>query len=316
MLTAFSFENNRLVQHAVYDRSELTEAVLWVDLIRPTQEEQDLIQEAYGQVLPTPDELSEIEASARCYEDEDGLHIHAYFLHDIDEDRPKTITVAFTLNKGRLFTFHEEELLPFRVFRMRARRQPGYATDALSILLGLFETNVERLADILEEMHAALESANASVFETNEKDLRDFLGELTHVEDLNGKVRLSMMDGQRVLSYLLRHTVLSSMQELQLREILADIKSLLTHSSFLFEKVRFLLEATMGIINVEQNKIVKIFTVMALVFMPPTLIASIYGMNFQWIPELHWKFGYFYSLGLMVTSVALAFWFFRKKGWL
>ncbi len=315
MLTAFLLENNRLVQHSVYDLSELTESVLWVDLIRPTREEQNLIQEAYGQVLPTPDELSEIEASARCYEDEDGLHIHAYFLHDM-EDRPKTITVAFTLNKGRIFTFHEEELLPFRVFRMRARRQPGYATDALSILLGLFETNVERLADILEEMHAALEVANGLVFETNEKDLRDFLGELTHVEDLNGKARLSMMDGQRVLSYLLRHTVLSSTQELQLREILADIKSLLTHSSFLFEKVRFLLEATMGIINVEQNKIVKIFTVMALVFMPPTLIASIYGMNFHGMPELSWKYGYLYSLGLMVTSVALAFWFFRKKGWL
>jgi magnesium transporter len=315
MLTAFLLENNRLIQHSVYDLSELTESVLWVDLIRPTREEQNLIQEAYGQVLPTPDELSEIEASARCYEDEDGLHIHAYFLHDM-EDRPKTITVAFTLNKGRIFTFHEEELLPFRVFRMRARRQPGYATDALSILLGLFETNVERLADILEEMHAALEVANGLVFETNEKDLRDFLGELTHVEDLNGKARLSMMDGQRVLSYILRHTVLSSTQELQLREILADIKSLLTHSSFLFEKVRFLLEATMGIINVEQNKIVKIFTVMALVFMPPTLIASIYGMNFHGMPELSWKYGYLYSLGLMVTSVALAFWFFRKKGWL
>lgn len=316
MLTAFSIREGRLQQHYVARQEELDESVIWVDLMQPTPEERSWVEKSYTQALPTPDELSEIEASARCYEDEDGLHVHAYFLQD-SEQQPHNVTVAFTLKDGRLFTLHDEDILSFRVFRMRARRQPGYAVDAPSILQGLFEVKVERLADTLEQMHTELEAISGLVFsQGTKKDLGMVLQRMGAIEDLNGKTRLSMMDKQRVLSYLLRRGTLSGDHVSSLREILNDLKSLIVHSTFLFEKTSFLLNSTMGLINIEQNQIIKIFSIVAVIFLPPTLVASIYGMNFHWMPELSWKLGYPFALALIIAAAYAPYWIFKRKGWL
>lgn len=315
MLTIFFLREGRFEQTNVKSLDDLDRAALWVDLIDPTEEEREWVTQVYKQRLPTPDEVAEIEASARFYDDEDGMHINSYFLHHF-EDLPRNVSVGFTLNQGRLFTQHEEDLLTFRVFRMRARRQPSMVANAMTTLLGLFEIKVELLADVLEQSYAELEAVSGNVFSTAEKDMGEVLTRLAASEDINGKVRLSMMDKQRVLSFLLRSGTLSKDQISMLREILRDIESLIAHSTFLFEKVDFLMDAAMGIINNEQNKIIKIFSIAAVVFLPPTMIASIYGMNFRLMPELNWPWGYPMALTLMLISGIAPYWYFKRKGWL
>ena len=315
MITTFVLHDGRLEQQQISSIDELDQQALWIDLIQPTEEELVWVKQVYSQALPTPDEVVEIEASARFYQDEDGLHIHSYFLHDF-EDRARNITVAFTLNQGRLFTLHDEDLLTFRVYRMRARRQAGLADDAMTIMLNLFEIKVERLADTLERLQADLEVLSQTVFSTAEKDMGVVLTRIAASEDMNGTARLSMMDKQRTLSYLLRRGDFSAVQTQQLREILKDIESLIAHSAFLYEKVNLLMDAGMGMINIEQNKIIKIFSIAAVVFLPPTLVASIYGMNFRVMPELGWQWGYPLAIVLMVIFGVAPYVYFKRKGWL
>ncbi len=315
MITTFIPQQGRLEQQQVESKEELRREAVWIDVIAPTEEERQWISEVYGQLLPTPDEVVEIEASARFYHDEDGLHIHAYFLHEF-EDRARNVTVAFTLNQGRLFTLHDVDLSTFRVFRMRARRQIGLASDAMSIMLNLFETKVELLADSLERLQAGLEVLSQSLFSKEETDMGEMLTRLAANEDVNGTARLSMMDNQRALSFLLRRGELEPGQSQQLRESLRDIESLIAHSTFLYEKVNLLMDATMGMINIEQNKIIKIFSIAAVVFLPPTLVASIYGMNFEHMPELHWLWGYPMVLALIVAFGIAPILYFKRRGWL
>ncbi len=315
MITTFIPQQGRLEQQQAESKEELRREAVWIDVIAPTEEERQWIAEVYGQLLPTPDEVVEIEASARFYHDEDGLHIHAYFLHEF-EDRARNVTVAFTLNQGRLFTLHDVDLSTFRVFRMRARRQIGLASDAMSIMLNLFETKVELLADSLERLQAGLEVLSQSLFSKEETDMGEMLTRLAANEDVNGTARLSMMDNQRALSFLLRRGELEPDQSQQLREALRDIESLIAHSTFLYEKVNLLMDATMGMINIEQNKIIKIFSIAAVVFLPPTLVASIYGMNFEHMPELHWLWGYPMALTIIVAFGIAPIWYFKRRGWL
>ncbi len=315
MITTFIPQQGRLEQQQAENKEELRREAVWIDIIAPTEEERQWIAEVYGQPLPTPDEVVEIEASARFYHDEDGLHIHAYFLHEF-EDRARNVTVAFTLNQGRLFTLHEVDLSTFRVFRMRARRQTGLASDAMTIMLNLFETKVEMLADSLERLQAGLELLGQNLFSKAETDMGEMLTRLAANEDVNGTARLSMMDNQRALSFLLRRSDLETGQSQQLREALRDIESLIAHSTFLYEKVDLLMDATMGMINIEQNKIIKIFSIAAVVFLPPTLVASIYGMNFEYMPELHWLWGYPMAIALIVAFGIAPILYFRHRGWL
>jgi magnesium transporter len=315
VITAFIPIQGRLEQQQVEGKEELRREAVWIDVIAPTEEERRWIAEVYGQPLPTPDEVVEIEASARFYHDEDGLHIHTYFLHEF-EDRVRNVTVAFTLNQGKLFTLHEVDLSTFRVFRMRARRQTGLASDAMTIMLNLFETKVELLADSLERIQAGLERLSQVLFSKEETDMGEMLTRLAANEDVNGTARLSMMDKQRALSFLLRRGELEPGQSQHLREALRDIESLIAHSTFLYEKVNLLMDAAMGMINIEQNKIIKIFSIAAVVFLPPTLVASIYGMNFRHMPELEWLWGYPMAIALIIAFGVAPLWYFKRRGWL
>ncbi|HKJ09258.1 MAG TPA: magnesium/cobalt transporter CorA [Gammaproteobacteria bacterium] len=315
MLTAFATRDGRLEQVPVNAPEDLSDDAVWLDLVSPTPEERTWVETAYGQGLPRPSDMEEIEASARFYDDDNGVHIHSFFLHDF-EDHPRNVSVAFTLNGGRLFTLHEHDLLSFRLFRLRARQQPALTRDATSILLGLFEAKVERLADVLEGVYSELETASQWVLEDSEDDVEGVISQLARQEDINGKARLSLMDKQRALSFLLRAGVLNNDQSQTTREILRDIESLTAHTSFLFDKVNFLMDAALGFINLEQNQIIKIFSIAAVVFLPPTLVASIYGMNFRYMPELHQVWGYPFAILLMVLSGVAPYWFFKRKGWL
>ena len=315
MLTAFELQEQRLCQIDLGDFSGRLSDASWVDLVDPSEEERTLVEAMYRQQLPDPDEVEEIEATARFFEDEDGLHIHSLFLHEL-QNRPHTSTVAFTLNSDRLVTLHDHDLPVFRLLRLRARREPGLVRDPLSILLALFETKVEDLADTLEQVYTGLDELSRLVLEDSSTVLESVIDELARHEDANGKVRLCLMDTQRALSYLLRKGRLNSEHADHVREILRDVESLLPHSAFLFEKVNFLMDATQNFINIEQNQIIKIFSIAAVVFLPPTLVASMYGMNFHYMPELDWTFGYPLAIGMMFLSGFAPYWYFKRKGWL
>ena len=315
MISAFAVSEGLLEQRPVSGPEDLVESVIWVDLVDPTDEERRWVEEAYVQSLPTAEDISEIEASARFFEDEDGLHLNSYFLYE-EEGYYRNINVGFTLGGRRLFTLHERDLPTFRMFRMRARRQAEFATSASRVLLRLLETTVEQLADELEAIYADLESVSQEVLKESERDMRTALARLATQEDVTGKIRLSLMDKQRILSFLSRRNLLDVEERGELRDILRDVESLLSHTAFLFEKVNFLMDAAMGFINIEQNQIIKIFSIAAVVFLPPTMIASIYGMNFAHMPELDWAWGYPAAIGLMVLSGIAPYLFFRYKGWL
>ncbi|ADP11087.1 magnesium/nickel/cobalt transporter CorA [Erwinia sp. Ejp617] len=319
MLSAFKLEKNRLTRLELDDadaRDDLSESV-WVDLIEPEEAERARVQDELGQVLATSPELEDIEASARFFEDEDGLHIHSFFFYEDAEDHAGNSTVAFTIREGRLYTLRERELPAFRLYRMRARSQTLIDGNAYELLLDLFETKIEQLADEIETVYSDLEKLSRVIMEGKQGDeFDDALSTLAGQEDVGWKVRLCLMDTQRALNFLVRKARLPGNQLEQAREVLRDIESLLPHNESLFQKVNFLMQAAMGFINIEQSRIIKIFSVVSVVFLPPTLVASSYGMNFEFMPELKWSLGYPGAIVLMILAGLAPYAYFKRKNWL
>jgi len=317
MLSAFKLDRSRLTRLELEDENDKLTTSVWVDLIEPEEGERERVQSELGQSLATRPELEDIEASARFFEDEDGLHIHSFFFYEDAEDHAGNSTVAFTIREGRLYTLRERELPAFRLYRMRARNQTLIDGNAFELLLDLFETKIEQLADEIENIYSALEKLSRVIMEGQQGEEYDqALSRLAELEDIGWKVRLCLMDTQRALNFLVRKARLPGNQLEQAREILRDIESLLPHNESLFQKVNFLMQAAMGFINIEQNRIIKIFSVVSVVFLPPTLVASSYGMNFEFMPELKWSFGYPAAIGLMILAGLAPYLYFKRKNWL
>ncbi|MBT9431782.1 magnesium/cobalt transporter CorA [Candidatus Sodalis endolongispinus] len=316
MLNAFQLENHRLSRLDADELGTLPESV-WVDLIEPGDDERERVQHELGQSLTTRLELEDIEASARFFEDEDGLHIHSFFFYADAEDHAGNATVAFTIRDGRLYTLRERELPAFRLYRMRTRSQTLIDGNAYELLLDLFETKIEQLADEIENIYSDLEALSLVIMDGRQGDEYDnALSTLAELEDVGWKVRLCLMDTQRALNFMVRKARLPSGQLEQAREVLRDIESLLPHNESLFQKVNFLMQAAMGFINIEQNRIIKIFSVVSVVFLPPTLVASSYGMNFEFMPEIRWSFGYPGAIMLMILAGLAPYLYFKRKNWL
>jgi len=327
MLNIFTLANGRLFQEEIESLEELSKfQPIWVDLESPTIEEKRWIKQYYGLSIPEDAMDEDIEESARFYEEDNGeLHIRSDFLI-ADEDEPRTVRCAFILNqfnadlrsKGILFSIHDESVPVFRLLRLRARRAPGLIEDDKDVLLKLFDADAEYSADTLEGIYDELEKAGKKVLSGDVSDALagEVLGAIAHQEDLNGRIRRNVMDTRRAVSFMMRSKMLNSEQFEEARQILRDIESLDSHTAFLFDKINFLMDATVGFININQNKIIKIFSVASVALLPPTLIASIYGMNFQYMPELNQTWGYPFALILMVGSAVIPMWYFRKRGWL
>ena len=328
MLNIFTLVNGRLFQEEIESLEELTKfRPIWVDLEAPTLEEKQWIKQHYGLSIPDDAVAEDIEESARFYEEDNGqLHIRSDFLI-ADEDEPRTVRVAFILNqhndelksKGVLFSIHDEDVLVFRLLRMRARRAPGLIEDAKEVLLKLFDADAEYSADTLEGIYDELEKVSEQVLSGDVTDAlaSAVLGAIAKQEDLNGRIRRNVMDTRRAVSFMMRSKMLGPEQFEEARQILRDIDSLDSHSAFLFGKINFLMDATVGFININQNKIIKIFSVASVALLPPTLIASIYGMNFKYMPyEIAQTWGYPLSLALMLASAVVPMWYFRRRGWL
>jgi len=312
MLRAFELQENRL--HRIDAEASIGSAI-WLDLVEPEDADRDRLLRELGQELATRPELEDIEATARFFEDEDGLHIHTFFFYN--EETAGNSTVAFTVRDGRLFTLRERELPAFRLYRMRARKQLLIDGNVFEVLLDLFETKIEQLADTIEDIYSDLEALSRVILDgKQDEEFQRSLSQLAEQEDLGWKVRLCLMDTQRAINFLLRKVRLPAGQIEQAREILRDVESLLPHNESLFQKVNFLMQAAMGFINIEQNRIIKIFSVIAVVFLPPTLVASAYGMNFHLMPELSWEYGYPMSVGMMVLAGLAPYVYFKRKRWL
>lgn len=315
MINAFAINDSRLLR--IDDEPADLSSAIWLDLLEPTGEEREMLQEGLGQSLASFLELEDIEASARFFEDEDGLHLHSFFYCEDEENYADLASVAFTIRDGRLFTLRDRELPAFRLYRMRSRSQRLLECNAYEVLLDLFETKIEQLADVIENAYADLEKLSRVILNgTQNEAFNEALNTLTEQEDASSKVRLCLMDTQRALGFLVRKTRLPANQLEQAREILRDIESLQPHNESLFQKVNFLMQAAMGYINIEQNKIMKFFSVVSVMFLPATLVASTYGMNFEFMPELHFKYGYQMAIGLMIGAALTPYIYFKRKGWL
>jgi magnesium transporter len=328
MLNIFTLANGRLFQEEIESLEELSKfQPIWVDLESPTPDEKHWIKQYYGLSIPEDVMDEDIEESARFYAEDNGeIHIRSDFLV-ADDDEPHTVRAAFILNlvnedlrsKGILFSIHDEDVPVFRLLRMRARRAPGLIEDAKEVLLKLFDADAEYSADTLEGIYDELEKVSKKVLSGRVTDAiaGEALGAIARHEDMSGRIRRNVMDTRRAVSFLMRSKMLNAEQFDEARQILRDIDSLDSHTAFLFDKINFLMDATVGFININQNKIIKIFSVASVALLPPTLVASVYGMNLKF-PELEvlgvWS--YPYTVSLMVASALVPMWYFYKRGWL
>ena len=320
MLNVFTLVNGRLVQEEIDSAAVSTTPMrpVWVDLQSPTADEKAWVRERYGIEIPDDIVDDDLEESARFYEEDNGeLHIRSDFLID-DDVTPRNVRAAFILYHQVLFSVHDEDLPVFRLLRLRARRIPALIEDAKDVLLKLYDADAEYSADALEGIYDALEAVGAGVLkqDVDDKQAGAALAAIAKEEDLNGRIRRNVMDTRRAVSFMMRSRLLNAEQFEEARQIMRDIDSLDSHTTFLFDKINFLMNATVGFININQNKIIKLFSVASVGLLPPTLIASVYGMNFQAMPELQWQYGYPFAIALMVASVAVPFIYFRRKGWL
>jgi magnesium transporter len=319
MLNVFTLVQGRLVQQEIESPQSLaSESPVWVDLESPSPMEKGWIAARFGLTLPDNIVDDDLEESARFYEEDNGeLHIRSDFLID-DDVTPRNVRVAFILKEGVLFSVHGEDLPVFRLLRLRARRTVALIGDAKDVLLKLYDADAEYSADALEGIYDSLEKVSTRVLkqDVDDRAAGDALSAIAKEEDLNGRIRRNVMDTRRAVSFMMRSRMLNAEQFEEARQILRDIDSLDSHTAFLFDKINFLMDATVGFININQNKIIKIFSVASVALLPPTLIASVYGMNFKYMPELNETWGYPMALALMIASVAAPFIYFRRKGWL
>lgn len=282
VIRVFDLHEGRLRQIPIYNREDLAQAKpIWVDLVTPEDEQLAWAREIFGVNLPNPKELTDLETSARFYEEENGeVHLHSAFLLE-REDESRNVAVAFVLNKDTLFSVRSEELPVFRLQRLRARAQAGYVSEAKDVLLDLYAADVEYSANALEDEYVRLEEVGRQVFKshmTNEQAAK-ILTAISVEEDLNGRIRRNVLDTRNALSFLMRRKFLSNAQHEDVREILRDIESLDGHTTFLFNKINFQMDATVGFLNVNQNKDLKRLTVISVVFMPINVLAGIGGMS-------------------------------------
>jgi len=324
MLWAYRVAGSALERTQVDDGVAIPADAVWLDLLRPTPEEDRAVEAAIGVSVPTHEEMQEIEASSRLYEEAGALFMTAPLVTKADTEMPESSAVTFILAGERIVTVRYAEPRPFQLFAQRVQRSAGPCVRGDAILVGLLEAVIDRVADVLERVQAEIDGISRSVFAEpgrtrgRSHDFQALLRKLGHTGDLASKARESLVGIGRLLMYLNQSTELKRPKDgrQRIKTMLRDVQSLSDFATFIAGKIAFLLDATLGLINIEQSNIIKIFSVASVTFLPPTLIASIYGMNFQAMPELDWSYGYPVALGLMVLSAVLPFAYFRRKGWL
>lgn len=304
---------------------EFPEDIIWIDLIKPSREEEHFVEGRLGIQLPTPEELKDIEPSSRLYVENEAVYMTASLIYRADSNHPLLTDIAFILYRGRLITIRYAEPKSFALFSASLLRLNGQCDTGAKLLGHLLETVVDRTAEILETIATRLDSLSITIFVNRKaakrrppRFLEDKLLDIASQHQLVSKVRDSLISLSRLVTFLQSQPIIRREEEaVEICGIVSrDIQSLGEHTAFVGNNITFMLDASLGLINVEQNAIIKIFSIASVVFLPPTLVASIYGMNFQFMPELGWNLGYPMALFAMLLSAIIPFLFFRWKGWL
>lgn len=308
VVNAFELAQGRLSQTTIESVEDLDEIKpIWVDLVGTTKADRRKIGQYFGLELPDPEDLTDIESSARFYVEEHGeIHLHSDFLLDREGDS-RNVPVAFILFNDVLFSVRGEELPVFRLQRLRARIQAGYVSDGMGMLLDLYAADVEYSADSLEEIYSALGQVGKQVLHKamTDEEAAKILADIAEEEDLNGHIRRNVLDTRRALTFLIRRKLLSVTQLEEAQQILRDIESLDGHTSFLFDKINFLMDATVGFININQNRVLYRLTILSVIFMPLNVIAGIGGMSeFSMMTKnIPWQVSYsIFTVGMLVVA--------------
>jgi magnesium transporter len=323
MLKVYQQQNGGLKGVAVGEEDALPAGALWVDLFNPTLEERRKVDQAYRLEMPTRADMEEIEISSRLYEENNSLFMTAMVLAQTDTDLPTADAVTFVLTPERLVTVRYIDPQPFRTYALRCERAVVSAPRPDLVLLQLLDAVVDRMADVLEKTGGDVEIISAEVFaagahKMGSRDFQGILRRLGQKHGLSSKMRESLLTIGRMLTFLTQSTDNKAQKDVRghVKTLVRDVQSLQDHSSFVATKVSYLQDATLGLINNEQNNIIKIMSVAAMVFLPPTLMASIWGMNFHHMPELDWEWAYPMSIVVMIVSAVLPYLYFKRRGWL
>jgi magnesium transporter len=323
MLTIYENRSGALERQK--GKPRITEGALWIDLLNPTPEEEAQIERGLKLEVPTREEQQEIEASSRLYQENGAYYMTATLLYQPEQGEPRTTPVTFILTGQRLITLRYAEPRAFSIYVARCNRAETELKSGAAILIGLLETIIDRLADFIERIQAEVEGLSHSIFEikggvaSRQRRFDVLLRAIGREGEITSKARESAHSFGRLLTFLV-HAANERKEgkplQARIRTAARDVASLTDHATFLSSKIIFLLDATLGMINIQQNDIIKIFSIAAVVFLPPTLIASSYGMNFEHMPELEWLIGYPFALVLMVLSGVLPYLYFKRRGWM
>lgn len=289
--------------------------LVWVDLQNSTVKEKVTVETFFDIKYSSVEESSEIESSSRFNELDDELIINSNFL-SIKEQDFDYCPVSIILEKGILFTYRDDDLKTFGESVKKIKSNPGSFTNGYHILLTILETGIELDADIIEGLAKEIADLNKKLTLNRKRSDEEILLKIASFQNYNILMRENIVDKQRLVSSLMKSSLFPEEYKNVLRILIKDIGSLIEHNKFAFERLEYLQDTFMGLVNIEQNRIIKIFTVATVAFMPPTLIASIYGMNFKILPELNWDHGYLFAILLMVLSSVVTLIFFKKKNWL
>jgi magnesium transporter len=326
MIAIFAPCDSALKKSGPLDLAALPENAVWIDLDKPTPAEDQAVERLAGIAVPTREDMQEIEISSRLYIENGARYMTASLMCAADTDSPRITPVTFILSNHRLVTVRYDAPKPFMLVENKLARGTAPGANGETVLLELLDAVIDRCADILERAGADVDAVSHAIFEPegaartgHAKRYSDILIAIGRKGDLTSKVRESLVSIGRLVTFVTADAdsvKWSKEMRAQLKTMQRDVASLTDHASYLSNKITFVLDAMLGVVNLEQNNIIKLFSVMAVVLMPPTLIASIYGMNFKIMPELEWTHGYSYALIAMLLAAALPYLFFKWKKWL
>jgi magnesium transporter len=324
MLSVYIPHGSSLERRPVQAGSEVPPSAVWIDMETPGQQEDKVVERLLGIAVPTREEMQEIEVSSRLYVENGARYMTATLMCQSDTASPKTTPITFILAGHRLVTVRYDEPRPFMIVGNKLARVCPHNVTGEHVLMDLLDAVIDRAADILERIGVEVDRVSHDIFDPGSRSDRarsynDILKTIGSKGDLTSKVRESLVSIGRLVLFLANEAdQLKWAKEMraQLKTMQRDVGSLSDHATYLSNKITFLLDAMLGMVSLEQNNVIKIFSVAAVVFMPPTLIASIYGMNFRHMPELDWQFGYPLAFALMLIAAVLPYFFFKWRKWL
>ncbi len=325
MLSVFVSRGTSLERIVLEPGAAPPEAAVWIDLVKPTVQEDRQVESLLGIAVPTREEMQEIEVSSRLYMENGARYMTATLMCNADTATPITTPVTFILSGHRLVTVRYDAPRPFAIVEHKLARGAAPKLSGETVLTDLLDAVIDRAADILERAGMEVDQISRSIFEPENEEgdppsYKDVLKALGRKGDLTSKVRESLVSIGRLLLFLSNEAETMRWAKdarAHLQSMRRDTASLSDHATYLANKITFLLDAMLGVVNIEQNAIIKIFSIAAVIFMPPTLVASIYGMNFHHgMIELDWAFGYPFALVLIVIAAVVPIFFFKWKKWL